>query len=187
MTSNMTSAMTTNATGGPKPAKRQPGKRMFNEITGRHVLFLMLGFFGVIIATDSYLVYKAVSTFGGLETQNAYRKGLTYNERIAEERAQEALGWTKDARLDNGELRVTIRDKDQKGVEGLQISALFGRPATNTEDRTLTLTQVGSGEYMATVGDIAPGNWVATMEAREALTGSGAVVYQSKVRLWMAP
>ncbi len=183
MTSNMTSAMTTtNTNGSPKPAKR-----MVKEITGRHVLFLMLGFFGVIIATDSYLVYKAVSTFGGLETQNAYRKGLTYNERIAEERAQEALGWTKDARLDKGELRVIIRDRDQKGVEGLQISALFGRPATNTEDRTLTLTQTGSGEYMATVGDIAPGNWVATMEAREALTGSGAVVYQSKVRLWKAP
>jgi nitrogen fixation protein FixH len=181
----MTSTMT--ATGGSKHAKRQPGKRMFKEITGRHVLFLMLGFFGVIIATDAYLVYKAVSTFGGIETQNAYRKGLTYNERIAEERAQEARGWTKDARIEKGELRVTVRDKDQKGVEGLQITAQFGRPATNTEDQTLKLTQIGSGEYMATVGDIAPGNWVAIMEARESLTGTGAVVYQSKVRLWKAP
>ncbi|MBA4130616.1 MAG: hypothetical protein C0519_04240 [Hyphomicrobium sp.] len=185
MTANMTSTMM--ATGGPKPGKRQPGKRMFKEITGRHVLFLMLGFFGVIIATDAFLVYKAVSTFGGIETQDAYRKGVTYNERIAEERAQEARGWTKDARLEKGELRVTVRDKDQKGVEGLQISAMFGRPATNTEDRTLTLTPVGPGEYMATLGDIEPGNWVATMEARESLTGTGAVVYQSKVRLWKAP
>lgn len=176
----MTTSLTT--AGGLKP-----GNRMFKEITGRHVLALMLGFFGIIIATDAYLVYKAVSTFGGIETKDAYRKGLTYNERIAEERAQEARGWTKDARLENGELRITVRDKDQKGVEGLQITAQFGRPATNSEDRTLQLTQIGSGEYMATVGDIAPGNWVASMEARESLTGAGAVVYQSKVRLWKAP
>ena len=183
MTSPVTSAMTTSAATG----RPQPGKRMFKEITGRHVLFLMLGFFGIIIATDSYLVYKAVSTFSGIESPNAYRKGLTYNERIAEERAQVALGWTKDARLEKGELRVSVRDKDQKGVEGLQITALFGRPATNTEDRSLTLTQIGSGEYMATVGDVAPGNWLATMEAREALSGSDKVVYQSRVRLWKAP
>ncbi len=173
---------TLTATGGP-----QPGTRMVKEITGRHVLVLMLAFFGVIIATDAYLVYKAVSTFGGIETKDAYRKGVSYNERIANERTQEALGWTKEVRLEKDELRIAVRDKDHKGVEGLQISALFGRPATNTEDRTLALTQIGSGEYMATVGDIAPGNWVAALEAREPLSGSGAIVYQSKVRLWKAP
>ena len=166
-----------------------PGKQMRKEVTGRHVLFLMLGFFAVIIATDSFLVYKAISTFGGIETDDAYRKGLAYNDRIAEERAQAALGWTKDARLDaeRGELRLTVRDKNQKGIGGLQITALFGRPATNTHDRTLQLTQIGDGEYMATLGAIEPGNWVATIAAREALSGSGRVIYQSKVRLWKAP
>lgn len=170
----------------PQP---RPTKQMRKEITGRHVLFLMLGFFAVIIATDSFLVYKAISTFGGIETDDAYRKGLAYNDRIAEERAQAALGWTKDARLDaeRGELRLTVRDKNQKGISGLQITALFGRPATNTHDRTLKLTQIGDGEYMAIVGTIEPGSWVATIAAREALSGSDRVVYQSKVRLWKAP
>jgi nitrogen fixation protein FixH len=160
---------------------------MRKQITGRHVLFAMLGFFGLIIATDAYLVYKAVSTFGGIETDNAYRKGLAYNDRIATERAQEALGWTKDARIEKGELRVSIRDQNQKGVENLQITAVMGRPATNAHDRVLTLTQVGSGEYMAPVGEVEPGNWVATMEARDAGHQSEQVVYQSKVRLWKAP
>jgi nitrogen fixation protein FixH len=160
---------------------------MRKQITGRHVLFAMLGFFGVIIATDAYLVYKAVSTFGGIETDNAYRKGLAYNDRIAKERAQEALGWTKDARLENGELRVSIRDQSQQGIENLQITAVMGRPATNAHDRVLTLTQVGSGEYKAPVGEVEPGIWVATMEAREAGRQSDPVVYQSKVRLWKAP
>ncbi len=169
-------------TGGPSPKKRMP-----KEITGRHVLFTMIGFFAVIIATDSWLVYKAISTFGGIETQDAYRKGLAYNDRIAEERAQAALGWTKDARLENNDLRVTIRDKNQKGVGYLQITAVLGRPATNANDRILKLTEISAGEYMATVGALEAGNWVATMEAREALSGSDRVVYQSKVRLWKAP
>jgi nitrogen fixation protein FixH len=188
MTANATTAsagplsLTQSTTGGPTPKKRMP-----KEITGRHVLFTMLGFFAVIIATDSWLVYKAVSTFGGIETQDAYRKGLAYNDRIAEERAQAALGWTKDARLENNDLRVSIRDKDQKGVRNLQITALLGRPATNSNDRILKLTEIAAGEYMATVGTLEAGNWVATMEAREALSGSDRVVYQSKVRLWKAP
>jgi nitrogen fixation protein FixH len=157
------------------------------QITGRHVLFTMVGFFGFIIATDAYLVYKAVSTFGGIETDDAYRKGLAYNERIAEERAQQALGWTKDARLDKGELRVSIRDQNQNGVENLRITAVVGRPATNAQDRTVQLTQVGSGEYTAAVGEVEPGVWVATLEAREAQSGTERLVYQSKVRLWKAP
>lgn len=167
-----------------QPDRSQPMRR---EINGRHVLLAMVGFFGLIIATDAYLVYKAVSTFGGIETQDAYRKGLNYNERIAEERAQAALGWTKDVRLEKDELRISVLDKDQKGVENLQITALLGRPATNAEDRTLQLTQVSSGQYMATVGGLEAGNWVATMEVREALSGTDRVVYQSKVRLWKAP
>ncbi|MCU0954117.1 MAG: FixH family protein [Hyphomicrobium sp.] len=170
------------ASGEPSPPKVA---RM--QITGRHVLFTMLGFFGVIIATDAYLVYKAVSTFGGIETNDAYRKGLAYNERIAEERAQQSLRWTKDARLEKGELRVTIRDQNNNGVENLRITAVIGRPATNAQDRTVQLTQVGSGEYTAAIGEVEPGTWVAAMEAREAQSGSERLVYQSKVRLWKAP
>lgn len=167
--------------------RSSPKKRMPKEITGRHVLFLVLGFFAVIIATDTWLVYKAVSTFGGIETDDAYRKGLAYNDRIAEERAQAALGWTKEARIEGDELRVSIRDKDGKGVSNLQITAVTGRPATNVKDRSLRLTEIAPGEYMASVGALDAGNWVAVMEVREALSGSDRVVYQSKVRLWKAP
>lgn len=158
------------------------------EITGRHVLFGMIGFFLVIIATDAYLVYKAVSTFGGIETSDAYRRGLAYNDRIAEERAQADLGWTKEAVLDkSGDLTVIIKDRDQTGVDGLQITAVVGRPATNVEDRTMILTQVGAGRYVASAGTLEPGSWVATLSARQALSGEGRIVYQSKVRLWKAP
>ena len=39
------------------------------EITGRHVLFFTVGAFGVIIAVNLVMAFKAISTFPGLEVQ----------------------------------------------------------------------------------------------------------------------
>ena len=41
-------------------------------INGRHVLFGLLAFFAIVLVADTYLIYKAVSTFGGLETEDAW-------------------------------------------------------------------------------------------------------------------
>ncbi len=168
----------------------KPGKRMFKEITGRHVLFMMLGFFGVIIATDAYLVYKAVSTFGGIETNDAYRKGIQYNQRISDARVQADLGWAVESKIDatTGELKVAVTDRDGKAVEGLTVRAVVGRPATNAEDRTVALTPVASGVYATALGNIGPGSWIATLTAgNSGADGMQEVQYQAKVRLWKAP
>jgi nitrogen fixation protein FixH len=50
------------------------------KITGRKVLVAMVSFFAVVTAVDGIMIYQAISTFGGLETKDAYRKGLSYNQ-----------------------------------------------------------------------------------------------------------
>ena len=45
------------------------------------------------------MIYKALTTFGGVETPDAYRKGLAYNQRIAAEEAQAGLGWHDELSL----------------------------------------------------------------------------------------
>ena len=67
--------------------------RIKNEITGRHVLYAILAFFLTVTAVDAFMIYKAVSTFGGIETQDAYRKGLQYNQRLEAEKVRRASGW----------------------------------------------------------------------------------------------
>ena len=52
-------------------------------IRGGHVLAAMLAFFAVIIVADATLIYKALTTFGGVDNPNAYRQGVAYNQRIA--------------------------------------------------------------------------------------------------------
>lgn len=64
---------------------------MTRELTGRHVLAITLGAFGVIIAVNLLMAFKAVSTFPGLETPNSYVASQVFD---AERVAQESLGWT---------------------------------------------------------------------------------------------
>lgn len=158
-------------------------------LTGRHVLLGMLALFVSVTSVNVFMAYKAISTFGGLETQDAYRKGLNYNQRIEDARAQEALGWTDEAKIDAaaGTLTVTIKDRDQKGVEGLSLSGILGRPATNADDKEVAFRPVGSGVYAAEVAGLADGHWIATLAARQQNAAEDKIVYKSKVRLWKAP
>ena len=55
---------------------------MARELTGAHVLAGLFAFFGVMLAANGVFVYVATTTFSGLSTDDAYRKGLSYNETI---------------------------------------------------------------------------------------------------------
>ncbi|MFN7052645.1 MAG: FixH family protein, partial [Gemmobacter sp.] len=60
------------------------------QITGRQVFAFTAGAFGIIIAVNVLMAYKAVSTFPGLEVKNSYVASQNFD---TERRAQEALGW----------------------------------------------------------------------------------------------
>jgi nitrogen fixation protein FixH len=57
---------------------------------GRKVLFLLLGFFAVFASVDAYFVYLAMKTKPGVVTENAYQRGLNYNEVLEEARRRKA-------------------------------------------------------------------------------------------------
>lgn len=156
------------------------------RITGRHVLVSIVGFFLTIAAVDAVMIYQAVSTFGGLETPDAYRKGLAYNQRIAEGAAQEQLGWRESVSFDRatGSLVVDIKDRDGKPVEGMALSVVIGRPATNAFDRSISADDKGAGRYEAPVADLADGTWTVELAVRGSRNPEAAVVYQSKARIW---
>lgn len=158
------------------------------QITGRKVLIAMLAFFGVVTAVDAVMIYQAVNTFGGLETSDAYRKGLAYNQRIASSAAQDALGWSQDVTIDaqRGVLVVSLSDSNKRGIEGLVISANIGRPATNVFDQALKLEDLGGGRHEVAVPSLAAGTWAVAITARRSAAQDAEVVYQSKVRVWKA-
>ncbi len=165
------------------------GSRPAREIRGGHVLFAMVAFFGTIIAVDSILIYKAVSTFGGVENVNAYREGLAYNQRIEIDEQQAALGWQDrvEARGTPLRLSVSLDDRDGVALARRRVVADVGRPATNRFDRTLRLAEVSPGVYEAAFADAEPGTWVVDLRVSTRSEDGAAPDYQVRRRLWIAP
>ncbi len=104
---------------------------------GRHVLFALAGFFAVFVAVDGYMIYSALSTFGGVDNVNAYRATASaYNDRIAQEARQSEVGWREQRRRGLGRSAApqgrAILDRDGRSCSRYRPSApLIARPATN--------------------------------------------------------
>ncbi len=148
-------------------------------LTGRRVFIMLLGFFGFIIAVNSVFIYFAFKSWPGLGTQDAYRKGLAYNETLNAAHRQNALGWQSNAvfivhEKDAGILRVQLKDAQDKGLVGIAVSAHLTRPAHETFDRTIKLLPKGDGIYQAPIMLPLKGRWHVTIEAQ----GNGQTKYR---------
>jgi nitrogen fixation protein FixH len=127
--------------------------------------------FAVVLAANGAMLYFALSSFSGLSTKQAYVEGLAYNDRVAEEEAQAALGWTWDLDLaaveplePNGLSRVATLRADGRGAEGtpldgLSVTATIRRPTEQGLDQTLPLRAVGPGLYETRLTLAKPGQW----------------------------
>jgi nitrogen fixation protein FixH len=125
------------------------------RLTGWHVLAIICAFFGVIIAVDVAMATMAYRTFSGEVAADPYEAGLLYNRTLAERRAEAALGWTADmALIRGGDLRLTVKDKAGKPVEGLKVSAVLERPATEAGRETLAFAPSAAGIYDAKAGHL---------------------------------
>ena len=129
---------------GRRPAKHRPrlqgdglqrkrGVTAMREITGRHVLIGTVAAFGVIIAANVTLAVNAVRTFPGLEVKNSYEASQVFDR---EKAAQKALGWTMDAGLADGTLRIAFTGPDGRAVRPATVTAKVGRATEAVDDHT---------------------------------------------------
>lgn len=167
-----------------------PAAPRTRTLNGRHVLLGFVAFFAIVFVADGILIYKAVTTFGGLETADAYRKGLAYNERIAAAEAQAQRGWQDklDYVAKTKRLRVALNDAEGSAVSGLVITAQLQRPATNRYDQEIVLKQTAPGIYEAPTPELAVGWWTVELQAHKGQTsGDDGALYESRRRLWIKP
>jgi len=157
-----------------------------NGITDKHVLAGLFAFFGLMLAANGVFVYFAITTFSGLSTSNAYRKGLIYNETIAAFRAQQAEGWRAQVAFNGSLVRLEILDAEGLAVNGLEVLANLGRPASDAADRTLAFRGAGQGLYLAEAGVLEAGQWQLAAEARPH-GAADAAPYRIGARLWVKP
>lgn len=123
-------------------------------ITAPKAFAIFSSFFVVIIAANLVLAVSAVRTFPGLEVGNSYVASQTFE---AKRDAQEALGWAAAARIEGGELILSLTGRDGGPVTGASVSAVLGRATVRGEDQAPALRFDGAA-WRAPVA-VATGRW----------------------------
>jgi len=153
-------------------------------LTGRSVVVMLGLFFGVMFTANGALIYTALSTLHGEELANSYDASQVYNQRIAEARAQNLLGWVADVttRQEGGGERVVADFKDRDGapIAGLDVRARFVHPFDKGADREAILTSDG-GAYEGVAAPLRAGRWTLVIEARQ--DGQRKFTSQNKITL----
>ena len=131
------------------------------EITGRHVLFITVGAFGIIIAVNMVMAWKAISTFPGLEVDNSYVASQGFNARKA---AQETLGWSMTPGYEQGRMTLAFHGADGQPVQVQDLQVLVGRTTEAKDDAFPVFVQDGA-VYAAEV-PLHKGKWMVKVTAR---------------------
>jgi nitrogen fixation protein FixH len=139
-------------------------------LTGRHVVILLGLFFGVMFVANGAMIYTALSTLHGEELANSYDASQVYNQRIAEARAQDQLGWVANVTTrQEGEGERVIADfRDREGapIAGLDVVARFVHPFDKNADREAILNSDG-GAYEGVAAPLHSGRWTLVIEAKQ--------------------
>lgn len=135
------------------------------QLNGRHVLAMLLAFFGVVIGVNVLMAYLANSTWSGLVVANGYVASQSFDKDLAKAKAQEALGWNVAFTFKKDRINLAFSDKEGKPIETLTITGDLERPVTDKQDQKLTFTAMGGGVYSAPA-TLTPGVWEVEIDGK---------------------
>jgi nitrogen fixation protein FixH len=152
------------------------------QLTGWMVLIYLLAFFGVVIGVNGVMIYEALSTMRGVDTESAYQAGRMFEQDIAMLKAQDARHWLVDARLkaapDGTGFELAARDAAGHVVTGVTAAARFERPTDRGLDRSIALTEEAPGRFHGKT-QLIPGQWDVVIE----ISRQGQQLFRSKNRV----
>ena len=154
------------------------------ELTGRMVLVGLLAFFGVVFGANGVLVHKALSTFGGVETDSSYRAGQLFEREVAMAKAQDAQHWQVDAKVTPAAdgtafLDIVARDAAGLPLTGMDVTITFERPTDRRLDRPVAVSEDRPGHFRGGAEKISAGQWDLVIE----LSRQGERQFRSKNRI----
>jgi nitrogen fixation protein FixH len=129
--------------------------------------WLFVGAMVLVVVVNGGLVFFALNTWSGLETEQHYLKGLAYNDNLKGAEAQERLGWRVEVAFATvaansprtGQLTASFHDRAGLPLAGLAVEALLIRPTQTGFDSKATLAHQGDGLYAAPVELPLAGQW----------------------------
>ena len=115
---------------------------MTRHFTGRHMAFILVAFFAVVIVVNLYMARMAGSTFGGVVVENSYVASQHFNRWLDEAAAERALGWQAAAeRLPDG--RISVRLSGLPTGTAPKVAAVARHPLGSLPDTDLAFAPQG--------------------------------------------
>lgn len=153
------------------------------RLTGGMVLAALLVCFGLVAGVNAAMIYLAVTSFRGEETNHAYERGLAYNREIAVAREQNARDWKVEASLTRRSatetlVAIVLRDASGGALSGLKVSAAIRAPVDGKKDVVVELAETAPGRYEAPAAVEAGWRDVAVAAQRD-----GREIFRSKSRI----
>ncbi|MEZ5840983.1 MAG: FixH family protein [Hyphomicrobiales bacterium] len=155
------------------------------RLTGPKVLAILVAFFLAIFAANAALIYLALDSWPGLDTETAYTEGLVYDQEIEAARAQEERAWKVEAVIGREAtgaaiVRIELHDKDGHAVNGMTVTADFDRPTDTADDMKMTFVEKEPGTYLGQLADVPTGAWTLVINV---VDPAGERVYRSRNRV----
>lgn len=144
---------------------------------GRHMLALMIAFFGIVITVNVTMAVLANSYWTGLVVKNSYVASQGFNADLANADMQRKLGLSSEISYHNGLLEFTLVDSEGVSLVAEDLKAEIGRPAFEQADRTLAFKSGPSGRYTIPL-TLQPGVWILRIHGE-----TGGVRYRRDARL----
>lgn len=143
----------------------------------KYIPYYFVAFFIFLALADGMFVYLATSTHTGVVKEQAYEKGLDYNQVVAAKAAQDKLGWESTIIYDKGIIVASLLDNDKQPLQA-EVQLFLQRPTQDGEDFTLPLNPNADGTYGAAVTFPAKGQWDVTFVGKR-----GENSYQKRQRI----
>jgi nitrogen fixation protein FixH len=151
-------------------------------LTGRMVLFYFIAFFGVVFTMNFFMVRVAISSFSGVETESAYKAGLSFKNDVAAAHAQDARHWAVEASLQRGgdatRLVIMARDEGSRPLAGLTPEVRLAHPTDKRRDIAVEFVEVTAGRFQ-NLTPMPQGRWDLVI----ALKRADETVFRSKSRI----
>lgn len=122
---------------------------MTRRFTGRHMAVVICTFFGVVIAVNLLMATLATRTFGGTVVDNSYVASQKFNGWLAEARAQQALGWQEEVRLDDSRRAEVTMSMGGRPLDGSAIAGSARHPLGREAEIPLVFTAAAPGVFVS--------------------------------------